>query len=54
MLELWRASHGSKLSQGLQHPDSSRAEVRKGVNAVNLALTVAGEISSEELVEDFG
>ena len=39
---------------GLQHPDSSRAEVRRGANAVNLALTGAGEISSEELVEDFG
>ena len=39
---------------GLQHPDASRAEVRRGANAVNLALTGAGEISSDELVEDFG
>ena len=39
---------------GLQHPDSSRAEVRKGANAVSPALTGAGEISSEELIEDFG
>ena len=39
---------------GLQNPDASRAEVRRGANAVNLALTGAGELSSDELVEDFG
>ena len=41
-------------ANGLQNPDSSRSEVRRGANAVNLALTGAGELSSEELVEDFG